>query len=113
MVAERSAHEFVLRITELGLQRRTGHWPSWDSLALLERHGQGERDRARSIRLDFVRARAVRTLWDADHLVALEEGGTSALENVQTLCWVCHKAKTREHAARRAARRRGIQAAVG
>lgn len=50
--------------------------------------------------------------WEADHVVALEEGGTGALSNLQTLCAGrldgCHGRKTREHAARRAARRRGI-----
>jgi len=51
--------------------------------------------------------------WEADHKVALEEGGGHDLSNLQTLCGgkldSCHARKTREHAARRAERRRGIR----
>lgn len=43
-----------------------------------------------------------RSFWDADHRVALEEGGSWRIENVQTLCVPCHKAKTAEHTTRRA-----------
>ena len=48
--------------------------------------------------------------WEADHVVALEEGGTGAMSNLQTLCSGrlrgCHYEKTKEHARRRAERRR-------
>ena len=47
--------------------------------------------------------------WEMDHAVALEEGGTSCLSNLQSLCPGCHARKTREHAGRRAERRRGIR----
>jgi 5-methylcytosine-specific restriction protein A len=45
-------------------------------------------------------------LWEADHVVAHSEGGESCLENVQTLCIPCHKAKTRSmHTTRKVERR--------
>jgi len=45
------------------------------------------------VRLGFDRHRA--TFWDADHCVpVVEGGGESGLENYQTLCQPCHKAKT-------------------
>ena len=35
------------------------------------------------------------TLWDADHIRAVVEGGGECgLENMQTLCLWCHRAKT-------------------
>lgn len=34
--------------------------------------------------------------WEADHIVPLKDGGSFDLENVQTLCVGCHKAKTAE-----------------
>ena len=43
-----------------------------------------------------------RSLWDADHIIALKEGGSTDLDNVQTLCQPCHKDKTGEQASRRA-----------
>lgn len=42
------------------------------------------------------------SLWDADHIVpVVENGGECGLENYQTLCVPCHKAKTKEEARRR------------
>jgi hypothetical protein len=36
------------------------------------------------------------TLWEADHIVAvIEGGGCCALENYRTLCIPCHRAQTR------------------
>lgn len=32
--------------------------------------------------------------WDADHVIALENGGKDELENLQPLCEWCHKPKT-------------------
>ncbi|MBU2346697.1 MAG: HNH endonuclease [Gammaproteobacteria bacterium] len=32
--------------------------------------------------------------WDADHIVAVVEGGTNDLANIRTLCPRCHKAET-------------------
>ena len=53
-------------------------------------------------------------LWEMDHVVAVEEGGGSCgLEGLTTKCPRCHRAKTREHAARRAERRRRAVSGVG
>lgn len=35
-----------------------------------------------------------RSLWDADHVVPVVEGGTVALDNLRTLCVPCHKRET-------------------
>ena len=32
--------------------------------------------------------------WQADHIVARSEGGSSLMGNIQTLCTPCHKSKT-------------------
>ena len=38
-----------------------------------------------------------RTLWDMDHIEPVSKGGDLfSLENLRTLCYWCHKAKTRE-----------------
>ncbi len=44
--------------------------------------------------------------WEADHIVPLIEGGEHSMENLRTLCLVCHKAETRALAGRLAERRR-------
>lgn len=37
-----------------------------------------------------------RTWWEADHIIAVAEGGGACgLENLQTLCYRCHRVKTR------------------
>lgn len=59
---------------------------------------------------DLLRARGydlARSLWAADHIVPVAAGGGQCdVDNIQTLCVPCHKAKSaREAAARRAARR--------
>ncbi len=41
-----------------------------------------------------------KTWWDADHVVALAEGGRNDLANLRTLCLPCHRAQTRALAAR-------------
>lgn len=47
------------------------------------------------------------TGWDADHIIPVEHGGGSCgLENLQTLCHLCHKSKTAQQAADKAAARR-------
>lgn len=44
--------------------------------------------------------------WEADHVVAVEDGGGDlGLDNLRTLCLRCHKARTREQAGARAARK--------
>lgn len=44
--------------------------------------------------------------WQADHIVEVTDGGTPYLENIQTLCLPCHKAKTKASHGQRAAMRR-------
>ena len=46
------------------------------------------------------------TLWDADHITPLAEGGSWELSNLQTLCQPCHKEKTAEQAGRKAKQKR-------
>lgn len=51
-----------------------------------------------------------RTLWEADHILAVVDGGGSCdLSNLQTLCWACHATKTAELATRRAEARRNVR----
>jgi hypothetical protein len=53
-------------------------------------------------------ARTSRSLWDADHIVPVcEGGGECALDNYRTLCVPCHRRVTAELSRRRAAARRG------
>lgn len=53
--------------------------------------------------------RMLGSLWDADHVDALNEGGSSwLLGNVQTLCHPCHKEKTADQAGRKGKQRRLI-----
>lgn len=48
-----------------------------------------------------------RTLWEADHIVpVVEGGGGTGLDNLRTLCWWCHKTETAKLARRRARARR-------
>lgn len=46
--------------------------------------------------------RIARSLWEADHVVPLIEGGADTLENLRTLCWPCHQKESTSGAARRA-----------
>ena len=47
-----------------------------------------------------------RTLWDADHIVPVAEGGGACdLSNIRTLCVRCHRDATRELRARLAMKR--------
>jgi 5-methylcytosine-specific restriction endonuclease McrA len=40
---------------------------------------------------------ARKTLWDADHIVPVAEGGGECdLNNLRTLCLLCHREQTRE-----------------
>jgi len=46
-------------------------------------------------------------LWEADHIIAVVDGGADlGLHNIQTLCVPCHTKKTAELAKRRAQERR-------
>lgn len=49
---------------------------------------------------------STRTLWEADHIVPLAEGGAPGPENARTMCLRCHKAETAALAGRLAAARR-------
>jgi 5-methylcytosine-specific restriction enzyme A len=47
-----------------------------------------------------------RTLWDADHIVPVAEGGGACdLSNIRTLCLLCHRDATRQLRARLLERR--------
>lgn len=55
---------------------------------------------------EFERAWPEDVRWEVDHIVPLEDGGDHVIENLQTLCRTCHRAKSAEEASARAARRR-------
>ena len=42
--------------------------------------------------------------WEHDHIVPLKDGGSHALDNIQTLCVPCHKVKTAREAGARVLR---------
>ncbi len=49
-----------------------------------------------------LRAGSRKSLWDADHIVPVVEGGGECdLENIRTLCLKCHRAATAELRKRR------------
>lgn len=51
---------------------------------------------AELLALDLKPRKLDRTLWEADHILAVAEGGgCSGLTNIQTLCVWCHKTKTK------------------
>lgn len=52
----------------------------------------------------------LKTLWQADHIHEVADGGFHDLDNAQTLCWRCHKDKTNKSAARRKRLRRVTRA---
>lgn len=45
-------------------------------------------------------------LWDVDHIKGVEHGGINVLDNLQTLCVPCHRAKSKAEAGSRAKARR-------
>lgn len=47
-----------------------------------------------------------KSFWDMDHIKEVVRGGDYQIDNLQTLCQPCHKAKTKRLAAERAAERR-------
>lgn len=50
-----------------------------------------------------------KTFWEADHILEFSAGGDSSLDNTQTLCVPCHKAKTKKMHADRKFERTGIR----
>jgi 5-methylcytosine-specific restriction protein A len=49
-----------------------------------------------------LRSMTRKSLWDADHIVPVVEGGGGCdLENIRTLCLICHRKETDELRARR------------
>ncbi len=48
------------------------------------------------------------SMWQADHVIPMAEGGSSEPSNIVTSCTPCHKAKTAEQAARTAMQRKLI-----
>lgn len=54
------------------------------------------RGRARKLRERGFKPR--QSLWEADHIVPLIDGGGYGLDNLQTLCTPCHKQKTADEA---------------
>lgn len=44
--------------------------------------------------------------WQADHIVEVVDGGSPYMDNIQTLCTPCHKAKTKAKHGERARQRR-------
>lgn len=59
------------------------------------RYARGAR-RAELLRHWGLRTRTRRSLWDADHIVPVAEGGGECdLGNIRTLCLRCHRAATR------------------
>lgn len=54
-------------------------------------------------KLAIPKGRQRKSLWDADHIVPVcEGGGETGLDNFRTLCIWCHRAETRALRARRA-----------
>ncbi|MCU1348534.1 MAG: endonuclease [Acidobacteria bacterium] len=47
--------------------------------------------------------RGRKSWWEADHILAVVEGGDSDLANIRTLCIACHRNVTKELRARRRA----------
>ncbi len=64
------------------------------------RYARGRR-RAEMLARWGLKARTRKSLWDADHVVPVAEGGGECdLDNIRTLCLACHRAATMELRAR-------------
>jgi 5-methylcytosine-specific restriction enzyme A len=55
----------------------------------------------RSLQERGVITRKRKSWWEADHILAVVEGGDSNLDNIRTLCIPCHRSVTKELRARR------------
>lgn len=61
------------------------------------RHVKRLRGRARTKAIAAWGMRGRKTLWDADHIIPVVEGGGECdLSNMRTLCLKCHRARTAE-----------------
>lgn len=61
-------------------------------------------ERMREIRALIERGvihRRRKSWWEADHILAVVEGGDSSLDNIRTLCIPCHRGVTRALAVKR------------
>lgn len=76
--------------------------------ALLLPHAERTHKAVKLVAQGFARLKSntPRTLWEADHVEPIADGGSYALDNVQTLCQPCHIEKTADEACWRAKRRR-------
>ena len=80
-----------------------------DTLAAMRalKRSRGERRLELLAMWGLASVRARRSLWDADHIVPVAEGGGQCdLDNIRTLCLPCHREVTAEL-------RRRLQASVG
>lgn len=115
-----SAPRGVCRWCGAGLTGENGGARSYCRLDREGRDCLGESDRSRcwsaytalSRRGDpcCVDCGATEGAWEADHEVALEDGGEHSLDNLVRRCAVCHGAKTAREATERARRRREARA---
>jgi 5-methylcytosine-specific restriction enzyme A len=102
------AHELGERVRALLLRLRGIGWRSRDvdrikrTGARLERIVQRYHGRW-TFSLSFWQPSS---FWEMDHRIPLAEGGSSALDNLRTLCRACHRAETKALAGRLAARRK-------
>ena len=68
------------------------------------RYSRGAR-RLELLKLWGLRSRTRKSLWDADHIIPVAEGGGECdLANIRTLCLICHRNQTVELRRRRKAR---------
>jgi 5-methylcytosine-specific restriction endonuclease McrA len=85
----------------------------WSVMAKRRPQDRFERSPAQKLVLAWIAANGwpdtSRSWWEADHIIeVVRGGGRLGLENFQTLCVPCHKAKTARLARERAQERRGI-----
>jgi len=68
---------------------------------------EAERAKVAEARQEGWRQRKAALRWEVDHIVPVGDGGGGCgLDNLQTLCVPCHRAKTARQAAEKALRRR-------
>ncbi|HKO56647.1 MAG TPA: HNH endonuclease [Thermoanaerobaculia bacterium] len=80
----------ICRLDTVKLRRRVMRLPFADRMREL-----------RALQQRGAIAKRRKTWWEADHIVAVVEGGDSNLENIRTLCIPCHRMVTKELRERR------------